>query len=77
VPNLTDNAIDAFLAAMAGPPPFYLASAMHLHGAVSRVPIDATAYPLRAPGFDCFAWASYREPSQEKQLANGYSGFAR
>jgi FAD/FMN-containing dehydrogenase len=66
VPNLTENAIDAFLAAMAGPPPFYQAAAIHLHGAVSRVPVDATAYPLRAPGFDCFAWASYREPNQEK-----------
>jgi FAD/FMN-containing dehydrogenase len=66
VPNLTDDAICAFVAAMQKPPPFYLASALHLHGAVSRVPVDATAYPLREPGFDCFAWASYREPAQEK-----------
>jgi hypothetical protein len=66
VPNLTDNAIDAFVAAMADPPPFYQAAALHLHGAVSRVSVDATAYPLRAPGFDCFAWASYRDPAQEK-----------
>jgi len=66
VPNLTDDAIDAFIAAMADPPPFYQAAALHLHGAVSRVPVGATAYPLREPGFDCFAWASYREPAQKK-----------
>ena len=66
VPHLTDNAIDAFVAAMADPPPFYVANALHLHGAVSRVPVDATAYPLRHPGFDCFAWASYPYPKQEK-----------
>jgi hypothetical protein len=77
VPNLTDDAIDAFIAAMAGPPPFYLATALHLHGAVSRVPVDATAYPLRAPGFDCFAWASYREATQEKATGEWVQRFRK
>jgi hypothetical protein len=44
---------------------------------VSRVPVDATAYPLREPGFDCFAWASYREPAQEKATSDWVKRFRR
>ena len=75
IPDLTDEAIDGIIEAMANPPPYYQVGAFPLHGAVTRVPPEATAFPRCEPGFDFFAWASYREPSQEKPTADWVKRF--
>ena len=45
-------------------PPAAELEMFHLHGAVSRVPLSDTAFPLRQPGFDCFAAAAWLSPQQ-------------
>jgi hypothetical protein len=61
---LRDDVIDAVTAAGAVVPAGAELEMNHLHGAVSRVPLADTAFPLRRPGFDCFAAAAWLEPSQ-------------
>ncbi len=51
---LPDRAIDIFAAAMAVAPERASAVWNDFHGAVTRVPLEATAFPLRRRGFDTF-----------------------
>jgi hypothetical protein len=62
--ELSDDVIEAFLALGATIPPGADLELNHLHGAVSRVPLAETAFPLRQPGFDCFAAAAWLAPEQ-------------
>src|SRR5215469_16558368 len=42
----------------------------HFHGAVVRVGIGDTAFPLRRPGFDFFANAGSKDPAQINRAAS-------
>src|SRR5262249_45050841 len=55
LPDLPESVIEAITSLAAEVPPAAEFEMNHLHGAVSRVPLSATAFPLRQPGFDCFA----------------------
>jgi len=51
--HLEDGAIDAAIEAMAAcPSPMSQILFENFHGAATRVPVDATAYALRSPGFN-------------------------
>lgn len=60
---LPDDVIDAVTTLATEVPPAAEFEINHLHGAVSRVPLGATAFPLRQPGFDCFAIAAWPAPA--------------
>jgi FAD/FMN-containing dehydrogenase len=52
-PKLEDGAIDALISAFEKcPVPTSALLLEHFHGAVTRVPVDSTAYALRDPGFN-------------------------
>jgi FAD/FMN-containing dehydrogenase len=59
---LPDDVVEAVTTLAAEVPPAAEFEMNHLHGAVSRVPLEATAFPLRQPGFDCFAIAGWPAP---------------
>lgn len=63
IPQLSDAAIEVLAERAARPPASFMVGLAHLHGAVSRVAEDATAYPLREPGFDCWITAEWESPS--------------
>jgi FAD/FMN-containing dehydrogenase len=67
---LPDEMIDAVTALAAEVPPAAEFEMNHLHGAVSRVPLAATAFPLRQPGFDCFAIAGWPVPALREAAVN-------
>jgi hypothetical protein len=60
---LPDDVIEAVTTLATEVPPAAEFEINHLHGAVSRVPLGATAFPLRQPGFDCFAIAGWPAPA--------------
>jgi FAD/FMN-containing dehydrogenase len=37
----------------------------HFHGAVSRIPVEATAFPHRAPGFNLLAASEWIDPAED------------
>ena len=65
--ELADGAIEAVLAAMRRlPGPECEAFIAHLGGAMSRVPLDATAYPIRQPHFVMNVHTRWREKAQDE-----------
>jgi FAD/FMN-containing dehydrogenase len=61
--ELSDDAIDDLLARFAVcPSPMTAALLEHFHGAVTRVPVDATAWPHREPGFNFVITSVWTEP---------------
>jgi hypothetical protein len=51
--SLSDGAIDAMLTQFAVcPSPLSMMVLEHLHGAVCRIPVEATAFPHREPGYN-------------------------
>jgi FAD/FMN-containing dehydrogenase len=66
LPDLPDQVIDDIIGVAADIPPAAEAEMNHLHGAVSRVPLADTAFPLRQPGFDCFAIAGWLKPGERE-----------
>jgi FAD/FMN-containing dehydrogenase len=75
LPELPDEVIDAVTALGAHIPPAADMELNHLHGAISRVPLAATAFPLRQPGFDCFAAAAWLRPAQRDAVIGWVQGF--
>ena len=59
LPELRDEVIDILSTAMAAAPPAASAVWNDFHGAVTRVPVDAMAFPLRESGFDVFISAPW------------------
>ena len=54
LPALSDEVVDVFAASLATAPEQASAIWNEYRGAVTRVPLDATAFPLRRLGFDLF-----------------------
>jgi len=75
LPNLADDVIDGFMALVRTAPPASDLQIIHLHGAVSRVPTGATAFPLRQPGFDTFALAPWIVPQQKEPAIDWVNRF--
>jgi hypothetical protein len=61
LPELTDAVIDAVADAALAAPPSSTATWNDFHGAVTRVPREAMAFPLREPGFDLFISAPWHD----------------
>jgi FAD/FMN-containing dehydrogenase len=61
LPDLREDVIDLLSTAMAAAPPAASAVWNDFHGAVTRVPVDAMAFPLRHRGFDMFISAPWDE----------------
>jgi FAD/FMN-containing dehydrogenase len=60
LPELTDTLIDLLAGSFAAAPPFCTVAWNDYHGAVTRVAVDATAFPLRYRGYDLFVHAGWR-----------------
>jgi FAD/FMN-containing dehydrogenase len=62
--ELSDDAIDALVAAHAEcPSPMGAIVLEHLHGAATRVPVDATAVPHREEGYNFLVTAVWTDPA--------------
>jgi FAD/FMN-containing dehydrogenase len=78
--SLDDDVIDVFASAVADAPPTATAVWNDLHGAVSRVPFDAAAFPLRQRGFDTFIsvpWESEEERAAAAAWSDGLAAALR
>ena len=63
--TLADEAIEALIARMpACPSPMSAVILENFHGAATRVPIDATAYALRSPGFNGLVVGQWLDPAE-------------
>jgi FAD/FMN-containing dehydrogenase len=64
MPALTDDAIRALIACYENrPSPLCQIVIEHFHGAVTRVPVDATAYAMRSPGYNILLVGQWTEPA--------------
>jgi FAD/FMN-containing dehydrogenase len=73
--DLPDEVIDGVIDVGAEVPVAGEFEINHLHGAASRVPLADTAFPLREPGFDCFAAAAWLAPAQRDAAVNWVQRF--
>jgi hypothetical protein len=64
LPELTDDVIEIYASAVATAPKAASAVWNDLHGEVARVPLDATAFPLRRRGFDLFISVPWTTPEE-------------
>ena len=71
LPELSDEAVTIFDSFFAGAPRNASAVWNDFHGAVTRVPVDAMAFPLRARGFDLFISVGW-EHGKEKAAATAW-----
>ena len=67
LPELSETVIDVLALAYLTAPPDASAVWNDFHGAVTRVPIEATAFPLRRRGFDLFISAPWQDPEGRRQ----------
>ena len=73
---LTDDAIDALVAAAeTAPPAFGLFFLEHLHGAASRVGPDEAAFAHRGPAYNLAVMASWMEPADADASASWVRDF--
>jgi FAD binding domain/Berberine and berberine like len=68
LPQLKDDVIEAITAIGANVPPGAVFDLYHMHGAITRVPLEETAFPLRRPGFDSFVAAGWTAPEQRDSV---------
>ena len=69
LPELSDVVIDVLASSYPNAPPGASAMWNDFHGAVTRVPIEATAFPLRRRGFDLFISAPWQDGEWRKARA--------
>jgi FAD/FMN-containing dehydrogenase len=67
LPALSDAVIDVLAWSYPSAPPYASAVWNDFHGAVTRVPIEATAFPLRRRGFDLFICAPWQDEKGRRQ----------
>jgi hypothetical protein len=67
LPELSDAVIDTLASSYLTAPPDASAVWNDFHGTVTRVPIEATAFPLRRRGFDLFICAPWQGPEGRSQ----------
>jgi FAD/FMN-containing dehydrogenase len=65
---LSDEAIDTMVDRFAAcPSPMSVIVLEHFHGAVTRVPVTATAFPHRRPGYDFLLMSVWRDPDHNDE----------
>jgi FAD/FMN-containing dehydrogenase len=65
--SLADGAIDGLTEAFAAcPSPMAQILIEGFHGAGTRVPVDATAYAMRVPGYNCLVLGEWADPAQDE-----------
>jgi FAD/FMN-containing dehydrogenase len=77
LPELSDDVMNVYVASLATAPEQASAIWNELRGAVTRVPLDATAFPLRRRGFDLFLsvpWTTARERDAAIDWSSQLSG---
>jgi FAD/FMN-containing dehydrogenase len=68
VPHLTDEVIDAMIDRFSAcPSPMSGIAVEHLHGAVTQVPVPATAFPHRQPGYNLLIAGVWSDPSASEE----------
>ncbi len=67
LPELSDDVIDVLASAYPDAPADASAIWNDFHGAVTRQPLDATAFPLRRRGFDLFISAPWQGVDGERK----------
>jgi FAD/FMN-containing dehydrogenase len=73
--DFIDTAVDAFATC---PSPMTSLAVEHFHGAVTRVPLDATAVPHRDPGYDLLITSVWTDPAgTDENIAWTRSTFER
>ena len=65
LPELSEAAIAAITTATQDAPPRFWVLINHLHGAVTRVPSDDMAFPLRERGYDVLVSCSWSAPEEK------------
>jgi FAD/FMN-containing dehydrogenase len=73
---LSDETIDSLQEFVNEAPPGFVIALTHLHGAVTSMQSDATAFPMREPGFDLWLLAAWQDPDQA-EAAEGWIGRVR
>ena len=64
--DLPDGAIDVMVEQFSRcPSPMSGMLLEHFHGAVSRIPVEATAFPHRTPGFNLLAASEWIDPAED------------
>jgi hypothetical protein len=76
LPELSDQVIEILASAMTVAPPSASAVWNDFHGAVTRVPLDATAFPLRHRGFDFFISVPWESAPARQAAVDWSSQFA-
>lgn len=69
VSEMSDRVIEAVASAIASAPPLASVVWNDFHGAVTRVPTGATAFPLRRRGFDVFVSAPWERAESRARAA--------
>ena len=67
LPELSDAVIDVLASSYSNAPPDASAVWNDFHGAVTRVPIEATAFSLRRRGFDLFISAPWQDAEGQRR----------
>jgi len=75
LPQMSDAVIAIVARHIERAPESFTLSLPHLHGAVSRIAPDATAYPLRTPGFDCWIEAEWETPAARERAVTWVDAF--
>ena len=77
LPALSDAVIDVLASSYPSAPPRASAVWNDFHGAITRVPIEATAFPLRRRGFDLFICAPWQDEDRRSQALAWLHGLQR
>jgi hypothetical protein len=74
LPELSNDVIDVLADYFSAAPPLCTATWTDYHGAVTRVPPDAMAFPLRHAGYDLFVQASWKTAERRNAALEWLSG---
>ncbi|HUQ72865.1 MAG TPA: FAD-binding oxidoreductase [Planctomycetaceae bacterium] len=77
VPELNDPVVDILSDYFLSAPPSCTAAWNDHHGAVTRIPVAATAFPLRQRGFDLFVHAGWKTPALRPGALEWLTGLSR
>jgi FAD/FMN-containing dehydrogenase len=77
LPHLNDDVIEVFADYFPAAPPSCTAAWNDHHGAITRVPVDAMAFPLRQRGYGLFMHAGWKQPELRHPALAWLAGLSR
>jgi len=77
VPELSDAVVDILTDYFISAPPSCTAAWNDHHGAVTRIPVAATAFPMRHRGFDFFVHAGWKVPELRREALEWLDDLSR